>query len=138
MGAPVSAWAVPPARGRVNTRAQQIADRHVLSGLRHHAFLGGDNEQDEIDPRRTRYHRANEFLVAGHIDHRDLQSIPEFEYRETEIDRDAPGLLLRQAIGIHSGQGADQARLAVIDVARGSENERRRRGFAASRISGAQ
>lgn len=40
----------------------------VLARLRHHAIVGGDNEQRELDAARPRDHRMHEALVAGHVD----------------------------------------------------------------------
>jgi hypothetical protein len=42
---------------------------------------------------------------------------------EAELDRDAAEFLFRQAVGIGTGEGPDQGRLAVVDVARGAEDE---------------
>ena len=39
-----------------------------------------------------------------------------------EVDGDAARLLLRQAVGIHAGEGAHQGGLAVVDVAGGADD----------------
>ena len=49
--------------------AEQLADRDVLAGLRHHALVGGDHEQHQVDAGRAGHHGAHEPLVAGHVDH---------------------------------------------------------------------
>ena len=51
--------------------AEQAADVEVLARLRHHAFVGGDDEHDQIDADRAGDHRAHEALVAGHVDDAD-------------------------------------------------------------------
>ena len=43
--------------------------------------------------------------------------------RETEVDRDAAFLLLGEPVGVDARQGFDQSGLAVVDVARGPEQE---------------
>ena len=54
--------------------AEQLADREVLARLRHHALVGGDHQQHEVDPGRAGHHRAHEPLVSGHVDQRDAQA----------------------------------------------------------------
>ena len=40
----------------------------MLARLRHHAFVGGDDEQREIDSARSNEHAAHEIFVTGDID----------------------------------------------------------------------
>ena len=47
----------------------------------------------------------------------------EFEVREAQVDGDAAALLFFQAVGIDAGQGLDQRRFSMIDVARGSDDD---------------
>ena len=51
--------------------AEQLEDREVLARLRHHAFVGGDDEQREIDSGRAGDHRAHERLVPRNVDDAD-------------------------------------------------------------------
>ena len=76
--------------------AEQLEDREVLSRLRHHAFVGGNDEQGEVDARRAGDHRSNERLVTGNVDDADRADALERERRETELDRDAAAFFLRQ------------------------------------------
>ena len=48
--------------------AEQIDDREVLARLRHHAVVGRDDQQHEIDAGRAGQHVVHELLVAGHVD----------------------------------------------------------------------
>ena len=48
--------------------AKKIDDGQVLSGLRHDAVVGRDDQQDEIDAARAGKHRVNEFLVTRDVD----------------------------------------------------------------------
>ena len=98
----------------------------MLARLRHDAGVGGDDEQREVDAGRAGDHRAHERFVARHIDDAELADALEDERRESEIDRDAAPLLFRQPVGVHAGERADERRLAVIDVAGGSEDHWRR------------
>jgi hypothetical protein len=41
--------------------------------------------------------------------------------RDTEVDRDAAGLLFRQAVGVRARERAHERALAVVDVAGGAD-----------------
>ena len=102
--------------------AEQLENREMLARLRHHAFVGGDDEQREIDSRRAGDHRAHERLVTRDVDDADRADPLEHERREAELDRDAAPLLFGQSIGVDAGQRANERRLAVIDVPRGADD----------------
>jgi hypothetical protein len=59
-------------RGRRDARvdAERLQHGRVLARLRHHAVVGGDDEQEQVDAGRARDHRADEALVPGHVDER--------------------------------------------------------------------
>ena len=59
-------------RDRHHARPSRPARQHrgVLARLRHHAVVGGDDHQEQVDAGRARDHRAHEALVARHVDHR--------------------------------------------------------------------
>ena len=103
--------------------AEQIADRDVLAGLGHHAFVGGHDQQHEVDAGGAGDHRAHERLVARHVDDAEAQARAELEGREPELDRDAARLLLGETVGVDAGQRAHQGGLAVVDVAGGAEDQ---------------
>ncbi len=52
--------------------AEQIEDGQVLAGLGHHAFVGGDDQQGQVDAADAGQHVLDEALVAGHVDDADL------------------------------------------------------------------
>ncbi len=106
--------------------SEHLADRQVLARLGHHALVGGDDEQHQIDSRCASHHRSDQPLVTGHVDHREARTAGQVERREAELDGDAARLLLGQAIAVDTGERADQRRLAVIDVTGGAEHESRR------------
>ena len=54
-------------------------------------------------------------------------AVGQIQGREAQLDGDAARLLLGEAIGVDAGQRPDQRGLAVVDVARGAENEPLRR-----------
>ena len=94
----------------------------MLLGLRHHAVVGGDGEQHEVDAVRAGEHVADEALVARDVDDARPGAVREIEVGEAEIDRDAALFLLLEPVGVLPGERLDEARLAVIDVAGGADD----------------
>ena len=109
--------------------AEQLADRHVLAGLRHHALVGRHHQEHQVDARRAGHHGSHEALVAGHVDHPEPQVVGQVEGRKAQLDRDASLALLGEPIRVDPGQRTDQRRLAVVDVAGRPEDEARGGGF---------
>ena len=70
---------------------QQREDRQVLPRLRHDAVVAGDAQQRQVDAGRAGDHRADEALVARHVDDREAQAVAEVEHRVAELDGDAAG-----------------------------------------------
>jgi hypothetical protein len=62
--------------------------------------------------------------VAGNVDERQATAVKQIERRVAEVDRDAPRLLLGQAVRVLAGEGAHEPRLAVVDVASGADGQR--------------
>ena len=106
---------------------EQPEDREVLVRLRACALAGVDHEQEEIDARRPRDHRADEALVARDVDHRQPSTVGELERRVPEVDRDAAPPLLRQPVRVLPRQRANEPRLPVVDVPRGADRQRHQR-----------
>src|SRR5208283_6221061 len=106
---------------------QQPADIEVFAGLRLDAFIGGDDQQHQVDPAHARQHVAHETLVAGDIDkaHANPAAIGsgEFEVGKADVNGDAAPLFLFEAVGINAGQAFDERSLAVIDVSGGTDDE---------------
>src|SRR5438270_10990879 len=105
--------------------AQQVEYGDVLAGLGHHAFVGGDHQQGDVDSAYAGEHVVDEALVAGHVDDRHFDPIRQPQPGEAEVDGHAALLLLLESVGIDAGQRADQRRLAVIDVARRPDDSHR-------------
>jgi hypothetical protein len=101
--------------------AEEPADIEVLSRLRFDGFVGGDHQQHKIDSRCTCEHVADETLVPRHVD-KSKADAAFFQEREAQIDGDAAALLLLQAVGMRAGQGFDQRRLAVVNMAGSADN----------------
>ena len=102
--------------------AEQPEDFQVFAGLRHDAVVGRDHQQGEVDAGGAGEHVLDETLVAGHVHDADVVR-GQIEAGEADVDGDAARLLFRQAIAIDAGQGLDQGGLAVIDVARGAQDQ---------------
>ncbi len=93
----------------------------MLARLRHHALVGGDDEQREVHTGGAGEHVAHESLVAGHV-HDAQREIADHERREAQLDRDPAALLLGEAVGVDAGERLHERGLAVIDVAGGAED----------------
>ena len=104
----------------------------MLERLRPRTFLRVDHEQEEVDPGRAGDHRADEALVARHVDEREPAAVRQLERRVAEVDRDAARLLLGQAVGVLAGERPHEPRLAVVDVAGGADRQRHARTAAAT------
>src|SRR5262249_18601707 len=96
----------------------------VLLGLGHDTVVGGDGEEDQVHAVRAGQHVADEALVSRHVDDPGARAVRAVEPGEPEVDRDAARLLLPQPVGVLSGEGEDERRLAVVDVPRGADDQR--------------
>jgi hypothetical protein len=68
-------------------------------------------------------HVANESRVPWHVDDPDLCSAWESHVRESKIDCHAASLFLSQAVRVDPGERGHQGGLAVVDVARRTDDE---------------
>ena len=99
----------------------------MFASLRFDAFIGGNDENDEIDSAHAREHVADKTLVTGDIDetHANCAAIGggKVEMRETDVDGDAAAFFFFEAVGIHASQGFDERCLAMIDVSGGADDD---------------
>ena len=107
--------------------AEQVDDRQMLARLGHHAFVGGDHEQREVDAADAREHVLDETLVSRHVDDADLFPAREREPGEAEVDRKTALLLLPQPVRVDAGEGLDERGLAVVNVAGSADRVHLRR-----------
>ena len=117
-----SAMSILVSATRPRVIAEQVEDRQVLAGLRHHPVVGGDDEQREVDAAGAGQHVVHQPLVAGHVDEADHRAVRRRHVGEAEVDGDAARLLLLQPVGVDAGQRPHQAGLAVVDVAGGADD----------------
>ena len=101
---------------------EQVENRGVLTGLGHHAVVGGDHHQREVDGSDPRQHVAHEPFVSGHVDEPEHVTVAEGVVCEPEIDGQPSLLLFGEAIRVHTGQRPHQRGLAVVDVTRGGDD----------------
>jgi hypothetical protein len=94
---------------------EQPADVEVFACLRHHAFVGGDDEKNEINTARTGKHVLDESFVPGYVDESDA-NIVDLHLGKSEIDGDAALFLFGQPVGVDPGQRFYERRLSVIYV----------------------
>ena len=107
----------------------------MLDGLRPHAFVRRDDEQQHVHPGRAREHVVQKALVPGHVDDPRLDAVVEAQVRETEVERHPAQALFDPAIGIGPRQRADQRRLPVVDVTGGADDVHQRAASSAAASS---
>src|SRR6516164_8673819 len=78
---------------------------------------GGDNEQASVDGTDARQHVANETNMAGDIDERQLPARGQRRPGEPKVDGETPRLFHSKAVRVGAGEGEDQRRFAVVDMA---------------------
>ncbi len=103
--------------------AQQVENGQVLSGLGHDAFIGGDNQQGQVNAAHSGQHVLDEALVSGHIHNAHFLAAGQFQPGEAEVDGHAPFLFLAQAVGVNAGQGLHQGGLAVVNMSGGTQDK---------------
>ena len=97
--------------------AGQAQDGKMLMRLRHWAIVGGHHEKRGIDRQHSGQHIGQEPFMPGDVDEPDGGAVRHDRVGETQVDGHAARFLVRQPIGVDSGQGADQGGLSVIHVA---------------------
>ena len=102
--------------------AEQIDDGEMLAGLRHDAVVGRDHQQHEIDAGGAGQHVVDEFLVTRHVDEAEHGAVRRRQIGEAEIDGNAARLFFLEPVGVDAGERPHQRGLAVIDMARGSDD----------------
>ena len=106
----------------------------MLAGLRLDGFVGGDDEQDQVDASDASQHIADEALMAGDVDESQVKRIlvggTNIHVGEAEIDRDSAALFFLEAVGVDAGESLDQRGLPVIDMPGRADDD----GFHAARI----
>ena len=103
--------------------SERVEELEVLQRLRARPVVGGHDQQRRVDLTRTHEHVADELVVPRHVDEVELRSVRQVEVGVADVDRHAPAPLLGQPVGIDAGQRAQQGRLAVVDVARGPDDD---------------
>ena len=104
--------------------AERGEHRGVLERLGHHAVVGGDDHQVEVDPRRARRPSCAR-SARGPARRRPTAGAPTAGRAARSRARSRCRAPSRgQAVGVHAGQRGDERRLAVVDVAGGAEGER--------------
>jgi hypothetical protein len=78
----------------------------MLFGLGHDAFIGGDDEEGQINAAHARQHIFDEVAVAGHVDYAHF-FFAQRQPGKAEVNCQGTRLLLRQPVGINAGEGLD-------------------------------
>jgi len=85
--------------------------------LRHDPFIGGNNQNHEIDTGRSGHHVPDKPLVAGNIDNPEGPAVRKAQGGKSEFDRNPPLFFLPETVGVHAGESFDQSRFAVVHMA---------------------
>jgi hypothetical protein len=88
--------------------AQQLADFHVFPGLRHDAFVGGDDHDHDIDTGGAGHHVLDEFFMTGDVYNADMLPVRQVQGGEAQLDCNSALFLLLQAVGVGAGDRFDQ------------------------------
>ena len=95
--------------------------------LRHPGIVGGNDEKREIDRADACHHVVDKIGVSRDVDHAELEGVVAFAGKgkvgKAELNSNASFFFLRQTIWIGAGEGLDQGRLAVVDMAGGADDE---------------
>src|SRR5688500_4601732 len=87
----------------------------MLARLRHDRLVGGHDQYHKVDSTYSGQHVLHELFMAGHVHETDLY-IAEIQVSKPEINSNAPGLLLFQAIGISPGQCHHERAFSMVDM----------------------
>jgi hypothetical protein len=71
----------------------------------------------------ARQHVADESFVSGDVDEARAHAVREIEVCENKVDGDSPHHLLLEPVRIQSGERHYEARLSVVDMAGGADDE---------------
>ena len=101
---------------------QKLQHVHVLSRLRHHALNGRNHQQRNVHARGALHHRAQIVRMPGHVDQADNLAARQHQLAKAELCGHAAAPFDLQTVGVFAGQRLDERRLAVIDMARRSND----------------
>src|SRR5712671_5119573 len=101
----------------------------MLLGLRHPSIIGSDNEECQVDRADAGDHIFYEVFVAWYVNDSKLErgisgrGCGQLQVRKAKVDGDSSRFFFGKAVGINSGERLNQSTLAMIHVARGSNDE---------------
>ncbi|MNP50321.1 hypothetical protein D3C76_1445810 [compost metagenome] len=103
--------------------AQQFDDSQVFAGLWHHAVIGGDHQQHQVDALRPGEHVMGETFMTRDIDETG-KGRTRFQrgVEITEVDGHTALALFPALITDLPGECLEQRGLAMIDVPCGADN----------------
>ena len=102
---------------------ERIEQRQVLDGLGARSVVGRHDQHRGIDLARPDEHVADQPVVPGDVDEVELGAVGQGEVGVADVDGHPAPALLGQPVGVDPGQGPQQRRLAVVDVAGGPDDD---------------
>ena len=101
---------------------QKRAYFHVFPSLRHDPFVRCDDHGHHIDACGSGHHIFDEFLMARDIDDPQVSATGQIQRCKSELNGNAPQLLLLEPIRVGAGYRLDEAGLTMIDMPGCPEN----------------
>ncbi len=96
---------------------ERVEQLEVLERLRPRPVVGCHDEERGVDLAGPDEHVADQPVVSRDVDEVDLAPVRQPQMGIPDVDRHPPPSFLGQPIGVDPGQGAEERRLAVVDVA---------------------
>ena len=88
--------------------AEQVQYRQVFPRLGHHALVGGDNQQGQVDCADAGQHILDEPFVARDVNDADFAPAGQGHPGKAEVNGHLPLFFFGQAVGVDVGEGLDQ------------------------------
>ena len=101
--------------------AHEGTDFHVLPGLGHDAFVGGNGHGDNVDAAGPGHHVFDKFFMARHIHNAHHFAAFQGNGCKPELYGDSPLFFFLESVGFNAGQGPDEAGFAMVNVACGAQ-----------------
>src|SRR5437870_12581170 len=98
----------------------------MLASLRLDAFVGGDDQQNNVYSTDAGEHVADETFMSRDIDEaeadRSAARVLKFHVREADVDSDSAALLFFQPVCVNASESFDQRGLTMVDMTGGAHD----------------
>ena len=91
----------------------------MLFGLRHDAFVGGNDKNRHVNSANPGQHVFHKFLMPRHVNNAEFNAVRQGQKRKADVNGDSALLLFFETVGVYPGQGFNQRGFAMINMACG-------------------